>query len=63
VIPFADFFRVRAVEDFDNMIQPNAKTVFLADAIDARKKFLRGQRAVEGFTRRKAVVARAAVVK
>src|SRR5665213_859088 len=61
VIPFADFFRVRAGEDLDNVVQPDAKTVFLTNSIDAGKKFLRGQRAVEGGARRKAVVARAAV--
>ena len=61
VIPFADFFRVRAGEDFDHVVQADAKTVFLADAIDAREKFLRGERAIESFARRKAVVARAAI--
>jgi len=39
VIPLADFFRVRAGEDFDNVIQADAKTVFLADAIDAGENF------------------------
>ena len=63
VIPFADFFRVRAGENFDDVVQPDAKTVFLADAINARKKFLRRQRAVKCGARRKAVVARTAVVR
>ena len=59
VAPLADFFRVRAGEDFDDVIQSHAKTVFLADAIDAREKFLRRQRAIERGARRKAIVARA----
>ena len=62
MIPFADFFRVRAGQDFDDVVQADAKTVFLADAIDAGEKFLRGERAVKSFARRKAIVARAAAV-
>ena len=44
------------------MVQPDAETVFLADAIDAGEKFLRGHRAVERGARRQAIVARAAVL-
>ena len=62
VTPFADFFRVRAGQHFDDVIQPDAETVRLADAIDAGEKFLRGQRAVERVARREAVVARPAAV-
>ena len=47
VIPFADFFRVRAGQDFDHVVQADAEALFLADAIDAGEKFLRGERAVE----------------
>ena len=44
------------------MIQPDAETIFFADAIDTRKKFLRGQRAIKRGARRQAVVARAAII-
>jgi hypothetical protein len=63
VTPFADFFRVRAGQNLDHMVQADAEALLLADAIDAGEKFLRGQRAVERGARRKAVVARAAIVK
>ena len=62
VAPLADFLRVRAGEHFDDVVQADAEAAFLADAIDAGEKFLRGERAVEGGARREAVVAGAAVV-
>src|ERR1039457_6578711 len=62
VTPLADFFRIRASQNFDDVIQSDAKTVFLADAIDAGKKFLRGERAVKRGARGKTVVTRAATV-
>ena len=57
----ADFFRVRAAEHLDHVLDADAKSAFLADAINAREKFLCGQRAIPGRARRQAVVAAAAV--
>ena len=48
-------------EDFDDVVQADAKTVFLADAINAGEKFLRGERAVKRGARGEAIVARAAI--
>ena len=44
----ADFLRVRAAEHLDDVLDADAKSAFLADAIDAGEKFLRGQRAIPG---------------
>ena len=44
------------------MIKSDTKTIFLADAKNAREKFLRRQRAIKCGARRKAVVTRAAAV-
>src|SRR5664279_4457739 len=62
VTPLADFFRVRASQNFDDVIQSDAETVLFTDAIDTGEKFLRGQRAVERGAREKAVITRAATV-
>ena len=61
VIPFADFFSVRAGEDFNDMIQADAEVLFLPDAIDAGEKFLRGESAIKRGARGKAIVARATI--
>ena len=62
VVPFAHVFRVRAHQYIDDVIEAEAEPVFFADSIDARQKFLRGERAVECFTRRQTIVAPAAIL-
>ena len=47
MIPLADFFRVRAGENFNDVVQTDAEAGFLADAKNAREKFLRGECAVK----------------
>ena len=54
---FADLFRVRATEHLDDVLEADAKSAFLADAINAREKLLRGEGPVPGLARREAVVA------
>src|SRR5882724_2113242 len=61
MIELADLLRVRARQHFDNVIESHAETGALANAVDAREKFLRVQRAVVSLTRAEAVIARAAI--
>ena len=58
---FADFFRVRAAQHLDDVLEADAETAFLADAINARQKFLRGKGSIPSLPRREAVVASAAI--
>src|SRR5208283_4265335 len=52
---FADFFRVRAAQHLDNVLEADTEPAFLADAINAREEFLRGERAVPRLPRGEAV--------
>src|SRR5579862_183382 len=61
MVPFADAFCFGAAQHFDHVLDADAKTAFFPNAIDARKKLLRGDGAVPGFARGEAVVARAAI--
>src|SRR5262249_10684301 len=47
VASLPDRLRVRATQNVDHMIQPKSKSAFRVDAMDAREKFLRRNRAVE----------------
>ena len=49
VAPPADLLGVRARQHLDDLVEPNAKPVRSPDAVDARQKLLRRQRAVEGL--------------
>ena len=51
--PFAQFLGVRAGEDLDDVMEPDAETAPLADAKDAGEEFLRGDGAVESLARRR----------
>ena len=61
VTKLPNLIRVRAGQHFDDVIHTHAETSFLADAIDARQKLLRCERAVPSLARREAVVATFAV--
>ncbi len=61
VAELADFFRVRAAEHLDDVLDADAESAFLPNAIDAREKLLRRQRAVPRLARRETIIAAAAI--
>src|SRR5690242_6231704 len=58
----SNLFRIRAGKNLDDMIESNSEPALLANSIDARKKFLGGDRAIPHRARGKAVVAAATIL-
>jgi hypothetical protein len=59
----ANLLRLRAAKHFHDMLDPDAETAFLPDAVYARQKFLRSERPVPRRARREAIVAAGAIKK
>ena len=57
----ADFLRVRAAEDLDDVLEADAESAFLANAIDARQEFLRSEGSIPRLPRRETIVTATAI--
>ena len=57
VAPLADAFGIRAMEDFDDVVQADGEAAFFLDAVDAGEEFLGGEGGVEGVSGFEAVIA------
>ena len=61
VAELTDLFRFRAAEHFDDVLDADAEAALLTNAIDAREKLLRRERAIPRLAGSEAIVAPAAV--